>query len=246
MNLKFDDFARDFREVKASRLLPRRASALTVRHISKIGYNMNYKMLFLLCSCTFLFQCDRNNPPLFNEQEINLGDYEIEMTGILRVLLPEDCVIEYCGPKYSLLNDTLWTEAILIGDIDKNHSNLIIQVFGKEIILTDDDRILINYFGPIDTAIYVEKYRLISSIEYHSFLVYKAREYTIKKYGCYIAWEKTFSWKIIEDTPYIIVRMTDTFSDCIPLPFIELWYHGDSGKFIKEINSLGGIDPCEE
>ena len=196
---------------------------------------MNHKILFLLFFLIF-FQCDKNNSPFPYEEEI------VKM-GMLRVVL--DCPFEDCGPRYTLLNESLGIDAILIGDIDKNHSNLIVQVFGKNKLLTDEDRILTNYFGPIDKAIHVEKYKLISNINYHSFLPENARLYTIQKYGCFIVWNKSYYWKIIEDIPYIGVRMTNTFSDSIPFPFIEIWYNAKNGEFAKEVNSLYGIIPCE-
>jgi len=172
--------------------------------------------------------------------------------GMLSVILPENCCIpEGCGPTYKLmypapdLNEIYppFTYIPLLGNISHYHDQLIIKVIGEDTILPPEEYGSMNYYGPT-YAIFVQEYELLSQIKYHDFLVPEAKNYTEQTYGCFICWNKTFSWEINGNQSIIKVRLTNTFSAETSLPFIELWYDGNTGQFIKEENNLNGNNPC--
>ena len=151
---------------------------------------------------------------------------------------------EGCGPTYKLRDSNMETYIPLLGDINDENDQLIISVVGRWTELPEDEYHDINYDGPT-VAIAVDAYAVLSRIKYHDFLVPEAREYAIRQYGCFIPWNKTFSWEMKNQRPILKVRMTETSSEETPQPFIELWYDGNTGAFIKEINNLSGYNPCD-
>jgi len=171
--------------------------------------------------------------------------------GILTVVT--DCMIpEGCGPKYKLWDSEMKSYTPLLGDIKESHSELVIQVIGKETALPKSEYNDMNYRGPTN-AIDVSSYKTLSKIAYHEYLKDKAGEYTLENYPClaskeyntiFTSWNKGFGWEVQDDKTILKVRMTNTFSDNEPQPFYELWYDGNTGAFIKEIKEPN-IDFCE-
>lgn len=183
--------------------------------------------------------------------KLNSAIGEKDYYGMLTV--DTDCMIpEGCGPKYKLWGSKINTYTPLSGDINKAHNELVVQVAGKEITLPKSEYDDMNYQGQTN-AIEVKSYKTLSKIKYHEFLTKKAGEYTIQKYPClaseeygsiFTSWNKEFSWEIQNDEVTLKVRMTNTFSGEEPQPFYELWYDGNSGKFIKEVKEPAKSNFC--
>ena len=157
-------------------------------------------------------------------------------TGVL--LGASNCMIpEGCGPKYKLFNSDLQSYTPLLGDIKESDSALIIRVIGNKTTLPRSEYKDMNYQGPTD-AIQVSSYSVLSKIPYHDFLVDKAGEYTLQKYPCLAHtiygkvgtnYNKTFSWEFTNNMPILKVKMSGSDAS------YELWYDGNSGKFINEV-----------
>jgi len=181
-----------------------------------------------------------NKEKINKEKKLN-WDYR---TGILW-LADVDCSLEKgeCRPDH-ISSPDMTSYIPLLGDFNKEHSGLIIQVKGEKVNLSYQEIKelfgLLYYDGPTE-IIKVNSYSLLSKIPYHDFLVKKANEYTVEKYPCLgnkssTFWNKTFSWEVKENTPILKVRMTYNIEGNAPL-FYELWYDGNTGDFIKEIKS---------
>ena len=168
----------------------------------------------------------------------------IEQTGMLVVTDPADCeIVEGCGPRYTLRSSDFSKRTALFGDIQDDHAQHIVTVRGKRKILSESEQQQMNYHGGPE-AINVNSYRVHAKIKYHRFLVEQAQLYTEDTYGCSLLWDKSFAWKLIDDVPYLIVRMTDTFSNKSYKPFVELWYNGKTGDLSRENKSSADLDPC--
>ena len=174
------------------------------------------------------------------------------VVGMLNVVT--NCMIpEGCGPKYSLFDSEFKSATPLISSnniIKDSDSELIVRVSGSEVPYKCTD-MLCSSNSPTK-AIKVSTYSTLSKIPYHDFLVKRAFEYTVQKYPCLVVKEyggttynKTFSWEFTNNMPMIKVRMTDTLSGVKPQAFYELWYNGNSGSFIKEINYPEGKMFCQ-
>ena len=176
--------------------------------------------------------------PLNNNTESETGT-----VGILSVVT--DCMIpEGCGPKYTLWDSEFKSSIPLLGSIKDKDSGLIIRIIGSKTTLPPSEYGDMNYRGTTE-AIKVSSYSVLSKISYHDFLVDKSGEYTLQKYPClaskeygrvFTKYNKTFLWELVGSTPVIKVRMTDTLSGVQPEAFYELWYNGNSGDFIKEVD----------
>jgi len=102
---------------------------------------------------------------------------QVEATGMLSVVDPSDCAIpEGCGPKYKLRDETFSTWTPLLGEIDDDHSQLLVTVYGTWVPLPPEERHQMGYDG-LEEAILVEDHVVHSSIKYHDFLVAQARAY---------------------------------------------------------------------
>lgn len=162
--------------------------------------------------------------------------------GVLSVAT--DCMSpEGCGPKYKLYDSEFRSFIPLLGNIKEKDSELIVRVIGSKTTFPPSEYNDMNYRGSTE-AIKVSSYSVLSKIPYLKFLVKKGGEYTLQKYPCLArkvqgrigtAYRKTFSWEVVNNTPIIKVRMTDTVSGIKPEAFYELWYDGNSGDFIKEV-----------
>lgn len=167
-------------------------------------------------------------------------------TGMLHYSDSEDCPFESgCGPRFSLLDESLTQWTPLDGRFDSGHHNLVIEVDGRT---TSMDRDHLEYFGEAAAphAIKARRYRLLSAIPYHPFLVEQAGQFTMRKYGCESLWDKSYRWERSGERVHLIVRMTDTFHPDDPKPYLELTYDGESGHFLNEEAQPWGIDPCRE
>lgn len=167
------------------------------------------------------------------------------LVGLLQYADPADCpASRYCGPAFSLLNETLdrWTP--LDGDLQAVHHNRVISIDGRVTSIDEEDR---EWFGDAAAprAIDVRRYRLLSEIPYHSFLVEQASGFTTQKYGCDLLWDKSFRWQRVDGRIHYVVRMTDTFSDAQPRPYLELTYDGTTGHFLAEDMQPWGMNPCD-
>ena len=168
---------------------------------------------------------------------------ETELTGMLLVLDPDKCPLaEGCGPQFSLLGRKLQTQIAITGDISPEHNNLILSVIGDPAPLPSGQSGQSGYEN-IDATVTVNRYRLRSSIPYHSFLVNEATNFSTSRYGCDLLWDKSFKWSIKDNIPLLSVRMTNTFSDN-PQPWIELTFNGNDGSFLSEQKSSQEFDPC--
>ena len=182
---------------------------------------------------------------------VNPPNNKIGVVGMLNVVT--NCMIpEGCGPKYSLSDSEFKSATPLISNdiIKDSDSELIVRVSGSEVPYKCTD-MLCSYNSPTK-AIKVSTYSTLSKIPYHDFLAKKAFEYTVQKYPCLAVKEyggttynKTFSWEFTNNIPTIKVRMTDTLSGVKPQAFYELWYNGNSGSFIKEIDYPEGKVFCQ-
>ena len=166
------------------------------------------------------------------------------LTGMLLVLNPDKCPLaEGCGPEFSLLGRNLKTRIAVDGKFQWKHRNLIVTVVGKPKPLSDELRSKSGYEN-IRSHVNVEKYRLRSKIAYQPFLVEQATAYTTSKLGCDLLWDKSYSWNITNNTPHLMVRMTNTFAT-EPYPYLELTYNGQSGGLISAVLKPDDIDPCK-
>jgi hypothetical protein len=176
------------------------------------------------------------------------GDFAAsgDFIGMLQYSPPGECPYPSgCGPEFSLLDETLSTWTPLQGDVDPAHNQLVIQVDGRTTGIDRDDREFLGS-AAAENALKVRRYRLLSEIPYHDFLVAQASEFTTRKYGCELLWDKTFSWRLAEDRVHLIVRMTNTFHRSDTKPFLELSFDGTTGHFLKEDLEPWGINPCQE
>ncbi len=173
-------------------------------------------------------------------------DADDGLVGLLHHSVPGGCAKgAYCGPEFSLLNESLDEWAPLEGSLDPAHHGLVVAIDGK--IKTTDERDR-EWFGEAAApyAIDVRRYRLLSDIPYHDFLVEQASEFTTRKYGCDLLWDKTFRWQLVDGRVHLLVRMTDTQgqSAAASAPFLELTFDGVTGHFLAEDMQPWGVNPC--
>ncbi len=170
---------------------------------------------------------------------------ESEFTGILQVSDSRQCrVAEDCEAQFSLLGRNLKAWIALEGHIVSSHHHLIITVTGQAMPLPTE---LVGQPGyeNIRTLVAVKHYRVRSKIPYLPFLADSATDYTLKTFGCDLAWDKSPTWEIKDDNPNFTIRMTDT-QRAAPQPWIQLSYNGNSGKLIAATSALNQANPCAE
>lgn len=159
--------------------------------------------------------------------------------GMLEVVI--NCMIpEGCGPKYRLSNSGFTGWVGLLGNINNSDNGMIIEVFGYETKLPDNQKSMLNNEKDMK-AIRVIKYKVLSKIsDYHSFLMSESEKYMLKRFGCTCKWPNDckfkydgirFSWEYKNNEPILKVKWIQDSK------FVELWYDGNSGEFIKEIVS---------
>jgi len=170
---------------------------------------------------------------------------DFELTGVLSVIRYDDCsVAEGCGPEYRLFSENFTIRTALTGDIHEVHDQLLVTLRGQWIPITN---------GPLkgdtwrrkDSAVRVSEYDVLTGIRYRDFLLKKARDYSTERYGCDSSWDRSFGWRIVNREPYLIVSLTNAFSNQTPRPSVSLWYHGNTGKFLRESKSHANVDPCK-
>jgi hypothetical protein len=202
-----------------------------------------YPNLFIVCAlCVFMAACSgRGEPGL---QPGAGADPDGLFTGMLHHSGGECPFADGCGPSFSLLDESLSTWTPLEGRFDPEHHHLVVSVDGRK---TSIDREHQRFLGDAAAphGIKAKRYRLLSSIPYHPFLVEQASAFTTRKYGCELLWDKSYRWQQVGDRVHLIVRMTDTFHAQEPMPFLELTYDGETGHFLEEEMQPWGLNPCQ-
>jgi hypothetical protein len=161
----------------------------------------------------------------------------VTRSGMLIIIDPSVCQLpEGCGPRYRLMDERFQSWLPLEGTIDQSLSERVITVTGT---------VKSGQTGEADKSVTVSHIEPHTTLPYHSFLVEAASRYTKSRYGCKVEWNKSYSWKLRAGVGWISVRMTNTHLPGEKKPFIELWYNGDNGLFIKELSALGSTFPCQ-
>lgn len=167
-----------------------------------------------------------------------------EIVGLLHYSNPDTCPFPNgCGPKFSLLDETLNVWTPLEGRLDPEHHHLVVAVEGGTRPIAREHREFLKD-SAASNQIKVRRYRLMSEIPYHGFLVEQASAFTERKYGCELLWDKSFRWETMNDRANLIVRMTNTFSNEETKPYLELVFDGRTGHFLEEIMQPWGVNPC--
>jgi len=155
--------------------------------------------------------------------------------GMLKVVT--NCGIpEGCGPKYRLYDSEIKEPVALLGEINDSDNELIIEVFGYETDLPDNQKSMLNKEKDMKT-IKVTKYNVLSKIPYHSFLISESQDYMLERFGCTCKGpynckfyhDKSFSWEYSNMQPILKVKWSQDYK------WVELWYDGNNGEFIKEV-----------
>jgi len=155
------------------------------------------------------------------------------ITGLLLELDPNNCLLaEGCGPRFTLLDESLNRTLMLQGDaiadsVDLN--GLVIQVTGVLHPLSKKQADASGY-ETITHTMNVSSFEAKSSIPYHPFLVNQADSFTTKQYGCQLRWNKSYSWKQSNNRIEISVTLTDTDQSQENLMLI---YDGRTGELIR-------------
>jgi hypothetical protein len=144
-------------------------------------------------------------------------------TGMLHTARP--CILDVGGSECDtdfLCDENMNKCTPLMGNIDRNHDQLITRVLGVKI-----PYLLNNFYRgkSLRSAIFVFYSESISKIPYHDYLVEEARKVLPP-------WQTTFGWEIQDGDPVLKVRITNSFGD---KSFTELWYDGNTGEFIKRV-----------
>jgi len=176
--------------------------------------------------------------------EDTVTHYEQEEDSYCGIMtIAEPCLIEYCGPKYKLWNEDFTEYIPLMGEVQRSYRGMLIRVHGDRIPIPEEERDL-PPGAEIPDAIEVERSQSISNFDYNS-LGIGIREYMIERYGCSTGWDKSFGWYCSADTSEMWIRLTDTYSEDLPFPFIEVHYDCETGLPVREVNNLDGRNPCD-
>jgi len=173
------------------------------------------------------------------------GERQGRMVGMLHHSPPGECRLAAgCGPEFNLLNERLDRFTPLYGSFEPEHHHLVIEVDGRPTDIRREDR---EFLGTLaaDRAIRSRRYRVLSEIPFHDFLVEQASAFTTRKYGCDLLWDKTFSWRFVDERVHLVVRMTNTMLALDPKPYLELTFDGTTGHFLEEELEPWGINPCD-
>lgn len=202
-----------------------------------------YRVLITTAALALLAAGCANRPDTVRQEGARIGE-KGKFTGMLHHSDPDACQFPGgCGPEFSLLDESLQSWIPLEGRIDSAHHNLVIEVEGKTTGISRDHREFLRESAG-SYGIKVRRYRLLSSIPYHGFLVEQAGEFTTRKYGCELLWDKSFGWEAVGGRIHLLVRMTDTFSNRDPKPYLELVFDGETGHFLQENLEPWGTNPC--
>jgi len=139
-------------------------------------------------------------------------------------------------------DDTYGETQILLDapNIPDEDDELMVVVYGAQSTALDSDMI-----ETVRDLIKVKGYKVLSKVPYHAFLRDEKSVYTKKEYGCKIGWNTSFAWDYRDGVPIIKVKMQRRLTDEESQPYIELWYDGNTGDFIKELNDLRFRNPCK-
>lgn len=167
----------------------------------------------------------------------------LELTGMLSVVRPKGCLASKgCKPSYRLYNENFSIRTALAGDVHEVHDGMLVTLKGRWVPLTGPT-LTGDSWRRTDSALAVASYDVVTGHRYRDFLVARADDFSNQTYGCASAWDRSFGWQIVNREPYLIVRLTNPLNRTTP-QFVELWYHGKSGKFLRESKSDAKIDPC--
>ncbi len=172
------------------------------------------------------------------------GESSGNVVGLLQYSDPENCErSDGCGPEFGIVDSDFSALTPLYGKLKPEHHNLVISVQGRQ---TSVDRADADFLGGYSAgkAYRVKRYRLLTSIPYHQFLVEQASAYTSGTFGCDLLWDKTFAWRRVNDRVQLLVRMTDTLGNLDPAPYLELAYDGQSGHLVDATVMPEGMNPC--
>ncbi len=166
-----------------------------------------------------------------------------ELTGMLSVVRPDGCLASKgCNPTYRLYNENFSVRTALAGDVHEVHDGMLVTLKGRWIPLAGP-ALVGDSWSRNDSELDVASYEVVSGHRYRDFLVKRADDFAEQTYGCASAWDRSFGWQIVNREPYLIVRMTNPLNRTAP-EFVELWYHGKSGKFLRESKSDANVNPC--
>jgi len=172
------------------------------------------------------------------------GDGSFELTGILAVVDVDECSAGVdCGPRYQLYNGDFTVRTALVGELHDVHDGLLVTVQGAW-----DSVQNAPLKGPgwrrTDEAIRVADYEIHTGVRIRGFLSRNAAQYTQSKFGCTVQWPQAYAWRIINREPFLIVRLSSPKVSVTGAEFVELWYHGDTGNFLRENLSHANLKPC--
>lgn len=167
----------------------------------------------------------------------------LEVTGMLSVVRPKGCLASKgCKPSYRLYNENFSIRTALAGDVHEVHDGMLVTLKGRWVPLAGP-ALTGDSWRRTDSALDVASYDVVTGHRYRDFLVARAEDFANQTYGCASAWDRSFGWQIVNREPYLIVRMTNPLNRTTP-EFVELWYHGKSGKFLRESKSHANVNPC--
>jgi len=215
--------------------------------------------IIFIVVCYFLFIYPSRNLSINNPSDdlVCVGDCLLkngvfEKFGMLSIRQPDQGCIGSCsnGTKYRLSelavqdNGEYRNESIILKspDIPDVYDQLMVKLYGKinKDGIEDD-----NFKSRKYDLMTVKGYKLLSKVKYHTFLRDEKGRYTKEKYGCKIGWNSTFGWEYLNGNPIIKAKLTSNKESNNPGKFIELFYDGNTSKFIREVNNLGWTDPCK-
>jgi len=201
-------------------------------------------LVCLIITGLALAACGGRNDTLENTSAMRPG-IKLDQYGLLRFSPRIPCPFSTgCGPEFSLLSEDLQQITPLTGKLDPAHDGMLVVVQGKSRSIEKKHRDFLRT-SSAGYGIKVKRYRIVSAIAYHGFLIEQAEIHTTRKYGCSVLWDKTFSWRIREDRPYLVVKMTNTQAQA-PRPFLELAYDGITGHLMNEVVEPPTLNPCPQ
>ena len=169
---------------------------------------------------------------------------KLRQYGFLRYTDLSQCDLSTgCGSEYSLLGEDLSQITPLAGKFSPEHHNLLVEVSGKAGKVNRKYREFLRN-SSAGYGIKVKKYRLLSEIPYHQFLIKHAELFTTRTYGCSVLWDKTFGWDVKDNRALLKVKMTNTSSPSDIKPFLQLTYDGITGHLLNQELEPWAAKPC--
>ena len=185
-----------------------------------------------------------NDSALGAQKELVRPGTKLKQSGFLKFTDTSRCDLSTgCGAEFSLLNASLSEITPLGGKFSIEHHNLLVEVEGKSAKVNK------KYMSFLQSsssgyAINVKRYRLLSKIPYHKFLIEQAELFTQRTYGCSVLWDKSFGWEVVDERALLKVRMTDSLNSSETKSFLELTFDGTTGHLFKQELQPWGSNPC--